>query len=105
MIVNFNNKYMIGQEVVIKQWNSEIPEVGWFPDDEGNQVCRVLRYNIIDIKVSVKTLELTYCLEAIDDDKRQYFSNNAFVNEDKIICLAKDFNFLKYISAIKNVEE
>lgn len=105
MIVNFNNKYMIGQEIVIKQWNNEKPEVGWFPDGEGNQVCRVIRYNIIDIKVSAKTLELTYCLEAIDDDKRPYFSNNAFVSEDRIISLAKDFNFLEYIGAIKTVEE
>jgi len=105
MIVNFNNKYMIGQEVVIKQWNNEKPEVGWFPDDEGNSVCRVIRYNIIDIKVSVKTLELTYCLEAIDNDKLPYFSNKAFVSEDRIICLAKDFSFLEYIGAIKNVEE
>ena len=97
---------MIGQEVVVKQWNNEkLPEVGWFPDGEGHSVCRVLRYNIIDIKVSVKTLELTYCLEAIDNDKQPYFSNKAFVSEDRIICLAKDFNFMEYIGAIKNEEE
>lgn len=105
MILNFNNKYMIGQEIVIKQWNNEKPEVDWFPDDEGNRVCRVLRYNIIDIKVSAKTLELTYCLEATDNDKRPYFSNNAFVSEDIIISLAKDFNLLEYLDAIKKVEE
>lgn len=105
MIINFNNKYNIGDEVIIKQANPPQPNTGWFLNEEGNRVFRVIRYKITDIKVSAKTLEPTYCLDVIGEDWQPEWCNYAFVKEDEIICISKDFNLFEYIDAIKNVEE
>lgn len=105
MILNFKNKYNIGDEVVIKQANPPKPNTGWFLNEECNPVFRAIRYKITDIKVSVKTLEPTYCLDVICEDWQSEWCNYAFVKEDEIICLSKDFNLFEYLDAIKNVEE
>lgn len=105
MIINFNNKYNIGDEVIIKEGGRKNPNTGWFPDDEGHSVLRVIRYKIIDITVSVKTLELTYRLDAIKEDWQPEMANYAFVKEYQIIGLSKNFSLLEYIGAIKNREE
>lgn len=105
MIINFNNKYNIGDEVVIKQANPPKPNTGWFLNEEGSRVFGTIRYKITDIKVSVKTLEPTYCLDVIGGNWQPEWCHYAFVKEDEIICLSKDFNLFEYLDAIKNVEE